>query len=143
MVLTFLATFQVINGFLRPPVVRKDARTLASSPDTFLGVVPIPRTPRETWHLMHRVAGLAAIVMGIFQIQSGLGLYAQRFQANSMVKYYWIYVGLFFMSLIGLKLWVVFEEDKARQGVLQAVNTAEPSAPEEEPPAPQTVASFS
>jgi hypothetical protein len=146
LMLFFVAIFQVINGFLRPPVPRKDANpnahathaththannTTHTPNDTFLGVIPIPRTPREAWQLMHRVAGLAAIVMGIYQIQSGLGLYAERFQTNSMVKYYWIYVALFFLSLVGLKFWVLLEEDKARRGVMQAVSTTEPTIEEE------------
>lgn len=131
LVLLCLATFQFINGFLRPPVQRKDNNRTEFPQDSFLGIIPIPRNPRETWQLMHRSSGLAAIAMGIYQIQSGLGLYSQRFQTQSMVMYYWIYVGVFFGSLVALKVWVYYEEEKARQGVMQAVSTTEPSAMEE------------
>ncbi|KAL3916515.1 MAG: hypothetical protein SGILL_005142, partial [Bacillariaceae sp.] len=141
-----IAAFQVVNGFLRPPVERKDPPPTAglnsnSIPRTinntlppqemFLGIVPIPRTPREAWHSIHRVMGLTALALGMYQTQSGLKLYAMRFQTSSIVKYYWMYVALFVASLVALKLYVIREEDRARQGVLQAVSTTEPT-PEEE-----------
>jgi hypothetical protein len=144
LVLFFLSCFQVINGFLRPPVERKESQvaTVQQPNDTFLGIIPIPRTPRETWIFIHRASGLAAIAMGIYQCQSGLGLYAERFQTDSVVKYYWIYVGIFFVSLIGLKAWVILEEDKARQGIVQAISTSEPMGNEEEAAVP-TAGTFS
>ena len=135
LLLFFLATFQVINGFLRPPVERKDAQAANQTQDTFLGIMPIPRTPRETWQLMHRVLGLAAVAMGIYQVQSGLGLYALRFDTNSMVTYYWIYVAVFFVSLIGLKGWVILEENRARQDMVQPISMTEPTI-EESPSVP-------
>jgi hypothetical protein len=125
LILMLLATFQVINGFLRPPVQRKDTNQTTAQ-DTILGIIPIPRTPRETWQLMHRLSGLLAIVLGIYQVQSGLGLYALQFQTTSVVMFYWIYVGLFISGIVGLKVWVHREEEKARQGVMQAVSTSEP-----------------
>lgn len=125
-VLLFLATFQVINGFLRPPVQRKDANQ-TSPPDAILGILPIPRSPRETWQLMHRLSGMVALILGIYQVQSGLGLYSLQFRTTSMVTYYWIYVALFISGVIGLKVWVHLEEEKARRGVMHAVSTTEPS----------------
>jgi hypothetical protein len=79
------------------------------------------------------MSGLTALVVGIYQMQSGLKLYAMRFQVTSMVNYYWMYVGIFGVSLIAMKLYVIREEDKARQGVLQAVSTTEPGPHDEEP----------
>lgn len=132
-VLLCLTAFQVTNGFLRPPVERKDPTRNLPPQEIILGMLPIPRTPREVWHCIHRMSGLAAIGMGIYQLQSGLGLYAQRFQTTSAVNYYWMYVGLFVVSLVVLKLYVIREEEKARRGVLQAVSTVEPSTTEDEP----------
>jgi hypothetical protein len=137
-----VAAFQVVNGFLRPPVERKDPPCGPSSffrttndalppQETFLGIFPIPRTPREAWYSIHRIMGLAALALGMYQTQSGLKLYAMRFQTSSIVKYYWMYVAIYVISLVALKLFVMREEDKARQGVLQAVSTIEPT-PEEE-----------
>jgi hypothetical protein len=139
-VLLAVAAFQVTNGFLRPPVERKDPppgagpSTMHSSippQEIILGIFPVPRTPREAWHATHRMMGLAALAMGVYQMQSGLKLYSMRFQTTSIVNYYWMYVGIFVVSLIVLKLYVIREEDRARQGVLQAVSTTEPN-PEDE-----------
>ncbi len=127
LVLFFIATFQVINGFLRPPVQRKDSARLETPQDAFLGIIPIPRSPRETWQFLHRLSGMAALAMGIYQVQSGLGLYALQFNTPSVVMYYWVYVGAFVLGLVGLKVWVYIEEEKARQGVMQAVSTNEPN----------------
>ena len=56
-----------------------------------------------------------------------------------MVTYYFVYVGLFFLSLVALKIWVTREEDKARQGVAQAVSTTEPQPGEEDEPSGEIV----
>ncbi|KAG7353712.1 DOmon domain containing protein [Nitzschia inconspicua] len=134
-----ISAFQVTNGFLRPPVERKDPHPgVGSSPNVMMppqqvifGIFPVPRTPREAWHTTHRMLGLAALAMGIYQMQSGLKLYATRFQTTSIVNYYWMYVGIFIVSLVVLKLYVIREEDRARQGVLQAVSTIEPNPDDE------------
>jgi hypothetical protein len=128
-----LSTFQVMNGFLRPAVERKDPTRNLPPQEIVLGVLPVPRTPREAWHSIHRMSGLAAIVMGLYQLQSGLKLYSQRFQTTSMVSYFWIYVVVFVISIVVLKVYVIREEEKARQGVLQAISTSEPSRMDEEP----------
>jgi hypothetical protein len=65
--------------------------------------------------------------MGIYQVQSGLGLYAAQFNTESMAMYYWVYVGAFVLVLVGLRIWVYIEEEKARRGVMQAVRTSEPN----------------
>ena len=88
-------------------------------------------TPRETWFFLHRLLGLSAVGLGIYQISSGLSLYAQLFQTQSMVNYYYVFVVLFIVSLIALKVWVTVEENKARQGLAQAVSTMEPKPLEE------------
>lgn len=137
-----IAAFQVTNGFLRPPVERKDPPPGAGNgmngghstlppQQVLFGIFPVPRTPREAWHTTHRMMGLAALAMGMYQMQSGLKLYSMRFQTSSIVNYYWMYVGIFLISLVVLKLYVIREEDRARQGVLQAVSTSEPN-PEDE-----------
>jgi hypothetical protein len=150
LVLTLVVLVQVINGFLRPPVERKDARSslqyspthggsssggmmpLDTSSNLLCGVIAIPRTPRERWFFFHRFCGLAALAMGIYQIQSGLALYAKVFHTESMVRYYFVYVGLFFVSLALLKVWVTVEEEKARRGVAQAVSMTEPQPGDED-----------
>jgi hypothetical protein len=77
------------------------------------GMIQVPRSPRETWQLLHRLSGLAAVAMGIYQVQLGLGLYAAQFNTKSMVVYYWVYVGAFVLVHVGLRVWVYIEEEKA------------------------------
>jgi cytochrome b561 len=136
LILMVLVTVQVLNGFLRPPVERKDRSapaTAQDTKDTLFGCFHIPDTPREMWQWIHRSSGLTALALGVYQISSGLGLYADRFGTISLVKYFFIYVGLFLVSLVGLKMYVSREEDNARRGVVQAVNTSDIELEDEEP----------
>jgi hypothetical protein len=111
-----LMTFQVMNGFMRPPVEKKDpysARHYLKG-NSYL---ECPRTPRDIWMLCHRVSGIAMLGMGIYQISSGLNLFAQDFGVTSVAPWFWLYVGLFAFLLISLRVWIMMEEHKARQGM--------------------------
>jgi hypothetical protein len=57
------------------------------------------------------------LAMGIYQISSGLSLYAEDFTVTSIEPWFWLYVGLFAFFLISLKVWIMMEEHKARQNV--------------------------
>jgi len=126
LVLIVAMTFQVMNGFLRPPVEKRDP--YSSNAPNYQGggaggegetqaFFKIPRTPREIWFASHRGTGIAMLGMGIYQIQSGLDLFARNFNVESMVTWYWVYVALFGSGLISLKLWIRYEEYKARRGM--------------------------
>jgi hypothetical protein len=116
LVLLVAVTFQVMNGFLRPPVEKKDPYA-ASHYDMDNSFIKCPRTPREVWYFSHRTTGIAMLAMGIYQIQSGLNLFARDYGVESIVSWYWGYVGLFAFCLISLKFWIMFEEYKARRGM--------------------------
>jgi hypothetical protein len=109
-------TFQVMNGFLRPPVEKRDPYA-SSHYDMDPGMIKLPRTPREVWHFSHRVTGISLLAMGIYQIQSGLNLFAANYNVASIASWFWAYVALFAASLIGLKFWIMYEEYKARRGM--------------------------
>ena len=114
--LLVLMTFQVMNGFMRPPVEKKDpysARQFVEGKRFF----EIPRSPRGLWMLIHRFSGVAMLGMGIYQISSGLALFADDFNVTSIAPWFWLYVGLFVFFLIALRLWIMLEEQKARQGM--------------------------
>lgn len=133
LILFFFITLQTINGFLRPPVERKDANSAYDDdPDLLFGCVRIPQTPRETWQMIHRTIGLGSLGLGIYQVSSGLGLYSERFGTKSLVWGYFIYVGLFVASLVALRMWTHSEEDKARRGGAQVVSSSD-----DEPDLPQ------
>jgi Flp pilus assembly protein TadB len=111
-----LMTFQVMSGFMRPPVEKKDpysARRYVEGRSFF----EIPRSPRDVWMLVHRVSGIAMLGMGMYQISSGLALFAADFDVTSIAPWFWLYVGLFAFFLISLRVWIMMEEHKARQGM--------------------------
>lgn len=109
-------TFQVMNGFLRPPVEKKDPYS-ASHYDMDNSWLKLPRSPREVWYFSHRVTGISMLGMGIYQIQSGLTLFAENYNVTSVTPWFWAYVGIFAFCLISLKLWIMYEEYKARRGM--------------------------
>lgn len=116
LVLLVGVTFQVMNGFLRPPVEKRDPYA-TSHYDMDPGWLKLPRSPREVWYFSHRVTGISMLGMGIYQIQSGLNLFAENYNVSSIAPWYWGYVGLFAFCLISLKFWIMYEEFKARRGM--------------------------
>lgn len=116
LVLLVAVTFQVMNGFLRPPIEKKDPYA-ASHYDLDNSFIKCPRTPRQIWYACHRVTGVSMLAMGIYQIQSGMNLFARNYGVESIASWFWGYVGLFAFCLISLKFWIMFEEYKARRGM--------------------------
>lgn len=55
--------------------------------------------------------------MGMYQISSGLTLFADDFNVTSIVPWFWLYAGFFAFFLIALRVWIMMEEQKARQGM--------------------------
>ena len=110
--LMVLMTFQVFSGFRRPPVEKKSNHYADGHGFQF------PRTRREIWYFIHRFSGLAMLGMGVYQISSGLNLFAEDFNVSSIAPWFWLYVGLFAFVLIALKVWIMMEEHKARQGIV-------------------------
>lgn len=108
--LMVLITFQVFSGFMRPPVEKK-----AYHYNDGHGW-KCPRSPREIWYFCHRFSGVTMLAMGVYQIISGLNLYAEDFNVTSIAPWFWLYFGLFAFFLIALKVWIMIEEHKAREG---------------------------
>lgn len=109
-------TFQVMNGFLRPPVEKRDPYS-TSHYDIDRGFIKWPRSPREVWYFSHRVTGISLLGMGIYQIVSGLDLFAANYNVSSIAPLFWGYVAIFAFCLISLKFWIMYEEYKARRGM--------------------------
>jgi len=107
--LMVLMSFQVFSGFSRPPVEKK-----ANHYNDGHGW-NVPRSKREVWYFLHRFSGVSMLGMGVYQITSGLGLYAEDFNVTSIAPWFWLYVGLFAFFLIALKVWILMEEHKARE----------------------------
>lgn len=123
LVMLLFVTFQVMNGFLRPPVEKRDP--YGSHQDEYEGWFShLTRSPRAMWHLAHRSTGVGLIAFGIFQIQDGLNMFSADFNTKSLAPVFWVYVGIFAAMLVGLKLWIVYEEYKARKG-MEAVTSVD------------------
>jgi hypothetical protein len=112
-VILFVAyTFQVGNGFLRPPVARKeDGSPVERKPLS----LKKPESPREWWHMIHRATGIIMLIGGIFQIASGMQLFDENFESGrDNFFWYWTYVSLFALAMIALRIWLIMQNRRAR-----------------------------
>lgn len=111
-----MVTFQVMNGFLRPPVEKKDPYAMETK---IAGIITLPGTARELWKILHKCAGVVVLAVGFWQLKAGMDLYAADFQVGTWKPYFYAYLAIFGTVIVLLKLWVVWEEKKARMGVEQ------------------------
>lgn len=102
LVLMLFITFQVMNGFFRPPVEKK------------VDSGWIPQTPRAAWHVLHRVLGVTLLCLAFWQIQSGLLMFADRFGYRPMTNFFYAYVIVLAIACVGMKVWLVAEQDRAQ-----------------------------
>eukprot|EP00562_Extubocellulus_spinifer_P002443 CAMPEP_0178472190 /NCGR_PEP_ID=MMETSP0696-20121128/1441_1 /TAXON_ID=265572 /ORGANISM="Extubocellulus spinifer, Strain CCMP396" /LENGTH=724 /DNA_ID=CAMNT_0020099369 /DNA_START=190 /DNA_END=2364 /DNA_ORIENTATION=- len=109
-----LVTFQVMNGFLRPPVEKRDPYAMESK---IAGIITIPGTARELWKILHHCAGLVVLGVGFWQLKTGMDLYAADFTVGSWKPYFYAYLAIFGTVIVLLKLWMIWEERKARMGL--------------------------
>lgn len=122
--LLLLISFQTTNGFLRPP---REFRTedrednITSTSPNAIHSFDWDRdnnnlTPRKLWHLVHRITGIVLFVLGTWQIQSGLGLYAEKYNGMDWGTVYLGYVGWLVVVLGGVKLWMICKKREVEDG---------------------------
>lgn len=130
-------TFQVANGFLRPPVTRKEDGTPVERKP--FSMEP-PQSARELWHMVHRSIGILMLLAGIFQIASGMDLYDENFRSGrNNFFWYWTYISLFALCIFFLKIYLILKgrrtsgtgnwfEDRAATsvGIDNAMMTSDP-----------------
>jgi hypothetical protein len=112
--LLLLVSFQTANGFLRPPreFITEDVE------DTTPGAIHTSDwerskfTPRTLWHLVHRTAGIVIFTMGTWQVQSGMAIYAKKYNGADWGSVYLGYVGWLVFVIGGAKLWCIYKEKK-------------------------------
>jgi hypothetical protein len=133
--LALLATssFQVANGFLRPPreydlgdALAFDRRSSGGggAPTTATTTTFRSRaeefafgllTPRKLWRLAHAISGLFLFGLGTYQVRSGMGLYADRYPGEAP-DYGPAYVG-YVLWLVGViacaKVWLVWNRRRS------------------------------
>lgn len=116
LIILMLVTFQVMNGFLRPPVEKRDPYAMETK---IAGIITLPGTARELWKILHKCVGAFVLAMGFWQLKAGMDLYAADFQVGSWKPYFYAYLAIFGTVIVVLKLWMAWEEKKARMGVEQ------------------------
>eukprot|EP00550_Attheya_septentrionalis_P002039 CAMPEP_0198290508 /NCGR_PEP_ID=MMETSP1449-20131203/8346_1 /TAXON_ID=420275 /ORGANISM="Attheya septentrionalis, Strain CCMP2084" /LENGTH=661 /DNA_ID=CAMNT_0043989017 /DNA_START=178 /DNA_END=2163 /DNA_ORIENTATION=+ len=115
LLILILASFQVIGGFLRPSVDRRDPYD--PEPEPRKNWYELPTSPRELWHLTHRGLGITLLVAGLWQLNNGLALFMENFRTKDSRSFLYVYIGLFACSLVSLKMWILYDEYKATRGI--------------------------
>ena len=116
LMLLLLVSFQTANGFLRPPREFLTDDEHDTTPGAILRSTMKEKsmTTRTLWWLVHCVSGLAIFALGTYQVQSGLGLFAKRYDTPDWGQVYVGYVGwLAVVMLIG-KVWMKWKERKMK-----------------------------
>ena len=104
--LMLLITVQVLNGFLRPPVERKsDSSSVGMS----------KRSPRQLWYLVHSTLGVAMVGLGLYQVSDGYNFFSNEFAVTSLAPFYYVYLSLIVLAMVGLKVWMLYEEYQAEK----------------------------
>jgi len=102
LVITIVATFQVILGFARPPVDKVSNRE---------GGGPLV-SPRNLWLNLHSSIGLFLLSISVYQTYTGLTLFTQNFGDRSILPFYWTLVIVFAFSALIIKTTILFIRTK-------------------------------
>jgi hypothetical protein len=110
--LLLVVTLQTANGFLRPPreflTEDEEDRTPGAIHSSDWGN---KFTPRSVWHLVHRVTGAFVFALGTWQIQSGMKIYARKYNGADWGSVYLGYIGWLVFVIGGAKLWAMRREN--------------------------------
>jgi len=107
-ILLLASAFQIVNGFLRPPVERKDDGTPIRRGNWDFRP---PESPRDAWFLLHRSLGVTMLIFGLLQIRIGMGLFDEVFESGTQnIVYLWVYLTIFFVCVGALKVWTIVQE---------------------------------
>jgi hypothetical protein len=98
LVMMILVTFQVLLGFARPPSQRVE------DGDNKKEVKKDPRSPRSIWRTLHRTTGVTLLALSVYQIFSGLSLFADNFEKKSFLTFYWVIIVIYICSSLIIKL---------------------------------------
>lgn len=89
LVVFVLASAQVIGGLLRPHIDH--------------GETPVS-TRRRAWKYGHRITGVALLGMGIYQIFSGFGLYAEKYNVPNYSWTFGVWLGIMVLVVVAKKM---------------------------------------
>ena len=115
--LLMLVSFQTANGFLRPPreFVTEDEEDCTPGAIHTSDWERSKLTPRTLWHLVHRVSGIIIFALGTWQVQSGMAIYARKYNGADWGSVYLGYMGWLVFVIAAAKLWMIYKETK-REG---------------------------
>lgn len=112
LVIFIFAMIQAITGIFRPHLP-KPVETAPTEHDTEDGKaktkesseLPKKSTSRIAFEIQHRLMGTVAMIMGWFNVDSGIGLYSVRFDGRDVVAVPWAITGV--IVLVTLILYIV------------------------------------
>mmetsp|Transcript_6002 Transcript_6002/g.10092 ORF Transcript_6002/g.10092 Transcript_6002/m.10092 type:complete len:775 (-) Transcript_6002:103-2427(-) len=102
-----LVIIQVVDGAIRPPTPApgsEDEKTLS----------------RKTWEIGHRIGGVALLACGFWQMDSGIKLYAMKFngvgssQEKGVIIGYWVWIGFVVAMLVIGSVYFKFLRSKTK-----------------------------
>lgn len=117
LLLLMIVSFQVVNGFLRPPreFITDDEHDQTPGAILRSTINDKSMTARTLWCLVHSLSGLAVFGLGVYQVQSGLGLFSLRYNTTNWGNVYvgyacWL-VGMIVVAKVWMK-WKGYERKK-------------------------------
>mmetsp|Transcript_16332 Transcript_16332/g.36542 ORF Transcript_16332/g.36542 Transcript_16332/m.36542 type:complete len:442 (+) Transcript_16332:371-1696(+) len=118
LLLLLMVSFQVANGFLRPPrvfVPEDDGDVYGDDEDRRTeGKAGGCLSARKTWHFVHGLGGMSIFGLGAYQVHSGLGLFARRYAVTDWGDVYLGYIGWVAAVLLIGKAFVMWKHMRMR-----------------------------
>ena len=116
LLLLLMVSFQVANGFLRPPreFVPEDDGDVYGDDEDNVGKTGGCLSARKTWHFVHGLGGMAIFGLGAYQVHSGLGLFARRYAVTDWGDVYLGYIGWVAAVLLIGKAFVMWKHSRMR-----------------------------
>jgi DOMON domain/Eukaryotic cytochrome b561 len=98
LVIFMFAILQALSGMFRPHLPHKPEPEItdeeANGDKPPVDDTPLKKSPqRIVFEIQHRLMGTTAMVMGWFNVDSGIGLYNQRFNGNDLAPVAWAVTG--------------------------------------------------
>ncbi|KAL7524663.1 hypothetical protein ACHAXR_000669, partial [Thalassiosira sp. AJA248-18] len=117
LLLLLLVSFQTANGFLRPPreFITDDEHDTTPGAILRSTMKEKSMTARTLWYLTHGACGLTVFGLGAYQVQSGLGLFAQRFDTPDWGQAYIGYIVWLSAVVVIGKVWMKWKERKMKK----------------------------
>lgn len=127
LLLPVLIGCQLYSGIKRPPLkevkmtdnlhAMGEESKNTNGPTVCCGLITLPTTRREKWRWLHRSLAANIVSTALFQIHSGLQLFAFQYDQNTgkILSVFWGYVIFIFLTLIMLRSIQALNDRQRRQ----------------------------